>query len=221
MLMKTTTKLDEHAAAIRSLGKQTVASIIEIGKHLIAAKKIAGHGGWTPWLESEFGWSADTAQRFMRVADDKNRTVRSLDLPVKSMYLLTAPKTPQAARDAVIEKTKTTKLKHKDVAKIVKDAKPTKPLKVPVKPKAKSAKIIKLPPVSLNQQVNQCTRELGGFLDDWIASTEKFWMENHTDLNEEGQSALIHFTILSADRLTRLAQALDSNTQTAGASING
>src|ERR1700704_5161966 len=60
-----------------------VGDIIEIGRRLSAAKGIAGHGGWLPWLEREFGWSDDTAINYMNVAalDTKSRTVRDLDLP--------------------------------------------------------------------------------------------------------------------------------------------
>jgi hypothetical protein len=57
--------LAEHADAIRSLGKQTVAKIIEIGRRLAEAKRLVGHGNWLPWLNREFGWTEQTALNFM------------------------------------------------------------------------------------------------------------------------------------------------------------
>jgi hypothetical protein len=42
--------------------------IIEIGRELIAAKAKVTHGQWLPWLEAEFGWSDQTAYRYMQVA---------------------------------------------------------------------------------------------------------------------------------------------------------
>ena len=88
--------LTEHAAEIRRLGKRVVGDVIEIGARLTECKRIAGHGNFLPWLEREFGWSEDTAENYMRLADlDKFRTVRNLDLPLKGLYLLAAPSTPE------------------------------------------------------------------------------------------------------------------------------
>jgi hypothetical protein len=100
--------LAEHANAIRTLGKQTIHNVIEIGRHLTEAKKIAGHGNWLPWLRQEFDWSESTALRFMRVYElGKSVTVTDLELPVKAIYLLAAPSTPEEARDEIIEHAKT------------------------------------------------------------------------------------------------------------------
>jgi len=48
--------------------------IIEIGRRLIDAKGIAGHGGWLPGLDDQFGWTARTAQRFMSVGELANKS---------------------------------------------------------------------------------------------------------------------------------------------------
>ena len=61
--------LDERANRIRQLQADVQRGIIEIGFELIAAKKEIGHGGWAQWLEKEFEWTQQTANRFMRVAD--------------------------------------------------------------------------------------------------------------------------------------------------------
>lgn len=89
-------RLAEHAAAIRALGKCAVHGLIEIGRRLIDAKAIAGHGNWLPWLEREFGWAERTARNFMRVAElaAKSATVADLDIDVGALYLLAAPSTP-------------------------------------------------------------------------------------------------------------------------------
>jgi DUF3102 family protein len=66
---------DDDVAADRE-GKRAVADI-EIGRRLIEAKAIAGHGNWSPWLEREFGWAENTAINFMRVAESaKTRNFR-------------------------------------------------------------------------------------------------------------------------------------------------
>jgi hypothetical protein len=96
--------LADHASAIRSLGKRVIADIIEIGRRLAEAKRIAGHGNWLPWLEREFGWTDRTALNFMRVHElaMKSETVSDLDIPVRGLYLLAAPSTPDEARAEVI-----------------------------------------------------------------------------------------------------------------------
>jgi hypothetical protein len=89
--------LCEHADAIRGIRKQTVDGIIEIGRRLVEAKKIVGHGAWLPWLEREFGWSDRTARNFINVhemvRERKLETVSNLKIPLKSLYLLAAPGT--------------------------------------------------------------------------------------------------------------------------------
>ena len=97
--------LAQHAEVIRALGKRVVHDVIEIGRRLTDAKARCGHGNWLPWLEREFGWSDSTALRYMQAhqfATDKSVTVT--DLSLKSLYLLAAPSTPEAARDEVIER---------------------------------------------------------------------------------------------------------------------
>jgi hypothetical protein len=100
-----TSELANHAAAIRMLGKRVIANVIEIGQRLTEAKKIAGQGNWRPWLEQEFGWSEDTAERFMSLHRLQGQIpqLAEYDLPVSGLYLLAAPSTPEEARAAVIE----------------------------------------------------------------------------------------------------------------------
>ena len=55
-------------------------------------KEKLDHGQWLPWLKGEFGWSVDTAQRFMRVSGlVKNRTLRDLNMDVSALYLILGP----------------------------------------------------------------------------------------------------------------------------------
>jgi hypothetical protein len=96
--------LAAHAAVIRLLGKRVVDDVIEIGRLLTECKKVAGHGGWLPWLKREFGWSDKTAERFMAIHRLGMRfdNLSDLAVPVSSLYLLAAPSTPEAACTEVI-----------------------------------------------------------------------------------------------------------------------
>jgi hypothetical protein len=128
----------EHAEAIRALGKQTIASVIEIGRRLTECKTILGHGKWLPWLEREFGWAEQSARNFMAVhaMSLKSPTVGDLNLDMRSLYLIAAPSTPAEVRDEVIERAKSgEKVTHAEVKRAVAEAQPTATRKAaPVRP---------------------------------------------------------------------------------------
>lgn len=96
-----------RAAAERIRGRMQLAaeSIIEVGRELIEQKKALGHGNFLPWIEAEFGMSADTAHNYMRVTNvygDKFGTVRNL--APTALYALAAPSTPPEVREQVEER---------------------------------------------------------------------------------------------------------------------
>jgi hypothetical protein len=107
-----TDPLAEHATTIRRLGKQTVENIIEIGRRLTEAKRIAGHGRWLKWLDQELGWTAKAAQRFINVYEFSQADIfkydklSNLNLPVSPIYLLAEPNTPKEAAAEIIERAK-------------------------------------------------------------------------------------------------------------------
>jgi hypothetical protein len=100
--------LAEYAAEIHHLRKRAKEDIIEIGRYLDQAQKHAGHGTWLAWIEAEFGWSDQTARRFIHVyelsRDSKFNKLLSSNLPLSALYQLAAPKTPEAAREAITER---------------------------------------------------------------------------------------------------------------------
>jgi hypothetical protein len=99
------TTLAQNAEAIRELGKRTIADVIEIGKRLIQSKKLCGHGNWLTWLDREFGWSEDVAEKFMRVAKSPfSIPARNFELPLDGLYLLTAPTTPEEVRTEILDR---------------------------------------------------------------------------------------------------------------------
>jgi ribosomal protein S6 len=118
-------KLAEHAEVIRALGRRVVADVIEIGRRLTDAKRIAGHGGWLPWLDREFGWSVATAENYIRVHElqTKFATVTNLDISMRGFYLLAAPSTPDEVIDEVIAESETgKKLNLDDVKRMIEEA---------------------------------------------------------------------------------------------------
>ena len=63
---------------------------IEIGKRLIAAKKIVAHGEWSNWLKENFNLKERSAQNFMAVAERFGKTQTSADLKFYQMVELLA-----------------------------------------------------------------------------------------------------------------------------------
>lgn len=87
---------------IRALVRRSAQDIIEIGAKLIEVKERLPHGAFGQWLESEFGWSWDTAGNFMRVAG-KFRNFRNIDgFAPSALYLLAAPSTPETAVEEAV-----------------------------------------------------------------------------------------------------------------------
>jgi len=81
---------------------------IETGKDLLKVKDKLEHGKFERWLDHEFTLSVRSAQLFMNaarwvtsLAADKCETVSHLSQ--KSIFLLSAPSTPAAVRERVIE----------------------------------------------------------------------------------------------------------------------
>ncbi len=102
--VETSQFVQEQTGEIRGLMKRTAQGIVEIGQKLIEVKEKLGHGQFLTWLEIEFEWHRDTANKFMQVA----RQFGSLDLSkvsafdISALYKLAAPSTPDAAREEAI-----------------------------------------------------------------------------------------------------------------------
>jgi hypothetical protein len=95
------------ARNIRRRVKRAVADIVEIGLDLLAVKDRLPHGQFTPWLQTEFGWSERQARNFMNVADWlRPKTAILADLPIQptAAYLLAAPSVPDEARQEAVER---------------------------------------------------------------------------------------------------------------------
>ncbi len=88
----------QQTDALHAIARRTAGDIIEIGQRLSAVKAQVGHGHFGPWLRAEFGWSQDTAGRFMAVAQRFGQIPHGAEFAPKALYLLAAPDAPDAAR---------------------------------------------------------------------------------------------------------------------------
>ncbi len=93
------------AELIKGRGVRIVEDVIEIGRQLIAVKKMLEHGQFQKWIEEEFGWGETTVRNFINVArylGDKSATVAHL--APTALYKLAAPSFPDKVRQEVVER---------------------------------------------------------------------------------------------------------------------
>lgn len=91
------------AQRVREHHRQTVQSILEIGRDLMRVKGQLGHGNFGAWLALEFGGVARTAQNYMLAAErfgDKSEIISQLS--PSTIYRLAAPSTPDPVRQEVV-----------------------------------------------------------------------------------------------------------------------
>src|SRR5882672_3896846 len=87
MTRKNARPLDAIAIDIHTLECK---SVFEIGDLLLEAKAQCEHGQWLVWLDDEFEWSEDTAERYVKVAElcTRFRRLRNLKLRKTTLYKL-------------------------------------------------------------------------------------------------------------------------------------
>jgi DUF3102 family protein len=188
--------LAEHAAEIRSLGKRVIGDVIEIGGLLTDAKRIAGHGNWLPWLKREFGWSEDTAERFIQchTMADQFPQLAEFSLPVSGLYLLAKPNTPDEAHAEVIERAEQgERLSVRDVQAIVDKTRRTEPRTVAidtekVEPRTRDS-VIELRDSFIEPRETCLMRVRAMILDEWVPQIpkpeyEQFIKELHDEVDD-------------------------------------
>lgn len=83
--------------------RQAGSAIIEIGRRLNEAKEQLSHGEWLPWLQEKVDFSERSAQNFMRLAREYEKSAEIADLGAsKALALLALPESERA--DFVAEK---------------------------------------------------------------------------------------------------------------------
>lgn len=105
--LDTSTRLfvETRTTEIKALVKRSAQDIIEIGQKLTEVKARLGHGNFGRWLEAEFAWTQQTAQRFMHVGERfKFNNLLDLNFAPSALYLLSAPSTPDEALEEALER---------------------------------------------------------------------------------------------------------------------
>ena len=102
-----------------------VTDIIETGRDLIEVKSKLDHGQFQSWLNLSFNMTVRTAQKYMQAAEwmaDKSEL--SSHLTPNTIYLLSAPTTPEAAQRQVLGGLEAGKVvNHREVCETVREVK--------------------------------------------------------------------------------------------------
>lgn len=101
MEMIQTKNLDALTAEILIYKEQVGVGIIEIGKRLIEAKELVGHGNWENYLKEKVDFSQVTAYRFMKIALEIPNLSALKDMNKSKLFLLLD--VPNEERETFIE----------------------------------------------------------------------------------------------------------------------
>ena len=120
--------VQQAAKEIRDEHDLMRASAIKIGRRLADVKAALPYGTWGTWLESEFGWSQQTATNYMRQAQLAGQNPKFLEfedrIDPSARILLADPSTPEPARDEALARAEAgERVRHKDAREIVGAAK--------------------------------------------------------------------------------------------------
>jgi hypothetical protein len=95
---KNASRLARRVERIKSIEKGTLASVVEIGRELIAAEAECEHGSWANWLRTNFSWSVRTALRYRKTAEFSTAcddcaygpdvTLGDMDISLSALYFV-------------------------------------------------------------------------------------------------------------------------------------
>lgn len=89
----------QKTSEIKKLIRKTAQTVWEIGENLSEVKACLQHGQFESWLNTEFDWSARTAQRFLQVYERfKNDNLADLKISASAIYEIASPSTPDTVR---------------------------------------------------------------------------------------------------------------------------
>lgn len=118
------TDVRESARRIHELERRTSESIIEIGNELIRVKsRLRGTGrNFGDWIELEFGWSWDTANNFMKVAQRFADFPKISEFQPSALYALASNNVPDEIREGFVEVAEAgRKVTHSDVKEAIQE----------------------------------------------------------------------------------------------------
>ena len=104
--------------------QQTAQNIIEIGKRLIAVKEQLPHGEWGKWLEEKVDFTHQTANKFMKVAEEMSNYASMRNIGTAKIFALLS--LPQEKRQDFIESHPVDEMTTRELQQAIKENKQLK-----------------------------------------------------------------------------------------------
>jgi hypothetical protein len=94
----------QRAVEIKDLMSSTAENIMRVGEKLLEVQVKLGNGKFDAWLQAEFDWSRRTAYNFIGVFKEfrGRANFAQIDIATSALYLLSAPSTPESAKQEII-----------------------------------------------------------------------------------------------------------------------
>lgn len=109
-------RIIDATTRLHVLERKTGEQVLEIGRILIEVKAALGHGQFGAWLESEFGWTYESARRFMRVAEVFGENTQIVGFALSALYALASGTVSDEVRQEFIAKAEAgERVTHRDV----------------------------------------------------------------------------------------------------------
>jgi hypothetical protein len=146
------------AVAVRGRMNRVRQEIVAIGRDLHRAKALLKRGQWLPWLSTEFGMTARTAENYMNVAARFGEQFESLsNLRLETAYKLAARSTPDEVINKVMALAASQEgLKDAEAAELMRQSERRPPkTKAPAPVTADTATRVKPPADPLNDWTSQ------------------------------------------------------------------
>lgn len=123
-------RIIDATTRLHVLERKTGEQVLEIGRILIEVKAALGHGQFVAWLDSEFGWSRDTARNFMSVAEMFGDMTKISSFAPSALYALASNSVPAEIREEFVAQAEAGgKVTHKQVMTVLREARKSEPPK--------------------------------------------------------------------------------------------
>ena len=113
--------VDTLTAEILILKNQTAQNIIEIGKRLIAVKESLPYGEFGKWLEEKVDFTQQTANKFMKIANEIGEYASMRNLGTAKIFALLS--VPQAERETFIKENPVNEMTTRELQQAIKEKK--------------------------------------------------------------------------------------------------
>jgi hypothetical protein len=115
---------------VRNMENNAFIRMVAIGRHLrdvraeLSRRGGAHKGMWLQWLERELGWTDQTARNVINLSNvfgsSDPKRVWDWNLPLRTLYMLAAPSTPEAVRVEILTRAETgERLRHQEIKTII------------------------------------------------------------------------------------------------------